>query len=85
MGNRARWLMRWSGKATARLHLGEYKNCEHIHIPLPAGKEKIEIIFILPPDPLHCILLGEMVTKYSLNIFLIISLFQDQSWTSLES
>ena len=63
MENRARWLRRWAGKATARLHLGEYKNCEHPHISLPAGKEKIEVIFVLPPDPLHCILLGELDTK----------------------
>ena len=63
MGNRARWLSRWSGKATARLHLGKFKNCEHPHIPLPAGKEKIQIIFLLPPDPLHIILLGELYTK----------------------
>ena len=61
--NRARWLGRWSGKATARNHLGKFKNCEHPHIPLPPGKEKIEILFVLPPDPLHCILLGVLVTK----------------------
>ena len=63
MENRERWLSRWSGKATARTHLGEYANCEHPHIPLPAGKEKIEVIFLLPPDPLHIVLLGELYTK----------------------
>ena len=63
MGNRARWLMRWSGKATARLHLGKFKNCEHPHISLPDGKEKIEVIFLFPPDPLHCILLGVLDTR----------------------
>ena len=63
MGNRARWLIIWSSKATARLHLSKFKNCEHPHISLPAGKEKIEVIFLLPPDPLHCILLGVLDTK----------------------
>ena len=70
MGHRARWIARWPPRlSTRRSHLGEYKNCEHPHIPLPPGKVKREIIFLLPPDPLHCILLGELKTKVMFSLF----------------
>ena len=66
MGHMSRWRERWARWATGRNHLGEYNNCKHPHIPLPPGKEKIEIIFIMPPDPLHFIVLGKFNKKVML-------------------
>ena len=81
MGHRERWIKRWPPRyATRRNHLGEFMNCEHTHIPLPPDKVKFEIIFVLPPDPLHVILLGELSFKifFFKHIFLFISSFQGQ-------
>ncbi len=81
MGHRARWIKRWPPhRHTRRDHLGEFKNCEHPHIPLPPDKVKMEIIFLLPPDPLHVILLGELRFKFFIfkHIFLFTSSLQGQ-------
>ena len=41
-----------------RDRLSTFKNVEYPHIRLPPGWEHVKIIFLLPPDPLHVILLG---------------------------
>ena len=67
MANRERWLRECTrGQlSTRRQKLSRYGNCEHPHIPLPPGKENTEIIFLLPPDPLHIILLGPVMDVFS--------------------
>ena len=42
----------------ARSHLRTFKNVEFLNIPLPSGWENVKIIFLIPPDPLHVILIG---------------------------
>lgn len=67
MENRERWLTECTrGQlATRRQKLGKYGNCEHPHIPLPPGKENTPILFLLPPDPLHVVLLGPVMDVFS--------------------
>ena len=57
---RDKWLRQCGHLAisTRRAKLSNYGNCENVSITLPPGKDKVKIVFLLPPDPLHVILLG---------------------------
>ena len=48
-----------------RDRLSNFKNVEFPHIPLPRGWEHVKIIFLLPPDPLHVILLGPIQDMFN--------------------
>ena len=41
-----------------RSHLSTFKNVEFRHARLPSSWKHVKVLFLLPPDPLHVILLG---------------------------
>ena len=48
-----------------RSHLSTFKNVEFRHARLPSSWRHVKILFLLPPDPLHIILLGPVQDMFT--------------------
>ena len=58
---RARWEAKWQGKLDSKKAKDDHKNFASVigsPIQLPEAMTEIPLLLVIPPDPLHCILLG---------------------------